>query len=269
VNRNLFLILFLSFFSTVKTQFDCIPTDIPFISGEEIIYDINYHMANTWVPAGKVRFIVKDSIYNNIACYYIEGKGKTLKNYDWFFRVRDKYASFVSKETLKPVHFIRRVREGDFSLNYDYFFEYNSKKALVKEKKQDKISEETISISDCAYDLMTSVYYARAIDFNKAKVGDSIPVDIIIDKVVYQDVNIIYEGKKVIKTQHNRKINCIHFKIDLIEGTIFKSGEKMSIFVSDDENKIPIYVEAEILVGAIKVFVNTIKNSKKPIQYLN
>ena len=78
---------------------------------------------------------------------------------------------------------------------------------------------------------------------------------------MYQDVNIIYEGKKTISTQHNRRINCIHFKIDLIEGTIFKSGEKMSIYVTDDENKIPIYVEAEILVGAIKVFVNTIKTT--------
>ena len=60
----------------------------------------------------------------------------------------------------------------------------------------------------------------------------------------------------------------LEFKIDLIEGTIFKSGEKMSIFVTDDENKIPIYVEAEILIGAIQVFVNTIKNSKTTIKYL-
>ena len=268
MNRNIFFILFLTLFSSAKTQFDCVPTNIPFVDGEEIIYDIKYNMANAWVPAGKVRFIVKDSLYKNVDCYYIEGKGKTLKNYDWFFRVRDKYASFVSKKTLKPEHFIRRVREGDFSLNYDYFFDYSANQAFVKEKKKDKISEETINISSCAYDLMTSVYYARAIDFNKAKFGDSIPIDIIIDKVVYQDVNIIYEGKKTISTQHNRRINCIHFKIDLIEGTIFKSGEKMSIYVTDDENKIPIYVEAEILVGAIKVFVNTIKNSKKTIQYL-
>ena len=268
MNKNLVLILFLSLIYTVKSQFVCTPTHIPFVGGEEIIYDINYHMANAWVPAGKVRFIVEDSIYNNVPCYYIEGKGKTLKNYDWFFRVRDKYASFVSKETLKPEYFIRRVREGDFSLNYDYTFDYPALKALVKEKKNDKTSEETIEISNCAYDLMTSVYFARAIDFNKAKVGDSIPIDIIIDKVVYEDVNIIYEGKKVITTQHNRRINCIHFKIDLIEGTIFKSGEKMSIFVTDDENKIPIYVEAEILIGAIQVFVNTIKNSKTTIKYL-
>ncbi len=269
MNSNLILILFLLFFSSVRSQFDCTPTAIPFVDGEEIIFDINYQMGNTWVPAGKVRFIVKDSIYNNTECYYIEGKGKTLKNYDWFFRVRDKYASFISKETLKPKCFIRRVREGDFSLNYDYIFDYLSKKALVTEKKKDKISEETIDISNCAYDLMTSVYFARAIDFNKAIIGDSIPIDIIIDKVVYNNVNIIYEGKKIITTQHNRKINCIHFKIDLIEGTIFKSDEKMSIFVTDDVNKIPVYVEAEILVGSIKVFVNTIKNSKSTIQYLN
>ena len=177
-------------------------------------------MANAWVPAGKVRFIVEDSIYNNVPCYYIEGKGKTLKNYDWFFRVRDKYASFVSKETLKPEYFIRRVREGDFSLNYDYTFDYPALKALVKEKKKDKTSEETIEISNCAYDLMTSVYYARAIDFNKAKVGDSIPIDIIIDKQQVPNISLAkktsskYKAKTV--NMLNKKPNAANIIVHLI-----------------------------------------------------
>tara|TARA_Y100000589_G_C27167557_1_gene635358 strand:+ start:1479 stop:2288 length:810 start_codon:yes stop_codon:yes gene_type:complete len=267
-NKLLFIILFLSSFGIYSQNF-CTPKEIPFISGEEIIYDVSYHMANTWVPAGKVRFMVKDSTFKNINCFYIEGKGKTYKNYDWFFKVRDKYASFVSKESLKPTHFVRRVREGNFSLNYDYSFDYKNKKAVVIEKKNDVDSKETINISSCAYDLMTSVYFARAIDFNKYKIGDTIAIDIVLDKKVYEGVNIIYNGKEIIKTQHNKKINCINFKIDLIEGTIFKGDEKMSVFVTDDENKVPIYIEAEILVGSIKVFVNSIKNTKTKLKFLN
>ena len=60
-------------------------SSVPFKDGEEIIYDVEYKMGKSWVSAGKARFLVKDSVFNNQSCYYVEGKGKSLKNYDWFF----------------------------------------------------------------------------------------------------------------------------------------------------------------------------------------
>jgi hypothetical protein len=41
-----------------------------------------------------------------------------------------------------------------------------------------------------------------------------------------------------------------------VEGTIFTSGEGMTVWVTDDENRIPIIVKAKILIGSVKaVFV--------------
>ena len=116
---------------------------------------------------------------------------------------------------------------------------------------------------------MSSVYFSRAIDFTQFKKNDTIPMNVILDKEIFKDLYIIYIGKKKIINQNNKEIDCIHFKVNLIEGTIFKANESMNVFVSNDENRIPIYVEAEILVGAIKYIQKVLREQKSPIKYLN
>lgn len=266
---RIFKICLLFIISDLSAQPNCNPKVFPFESGEEIIYDIEYLMGKTWVTAGKVRFKVEDSIFQDINCLYIEGKGRTLKNYDWFFKVRDKYSTFISKETSLPIHFARNVREGDFHLDYNYDFDYIKNKAYISEFKRKGNSNDTIDIIRCSFDIMSSVYYSRAINFNSYNYNDTIPLNIILDKQVFKNLNIVYKGKEVVINQNKKKINCIHFQIKLIEGTIFKANETMDVFVSDDENRVPIYVEGQIIVGAVRVFSKSIKGTKIPIKYLN
>jgi len=267
--NNLFKYLFVLLVFDLSAQTNCISNNLPFIAGEEVIYDIEYLMSKTWVSAGKVRFKVEDSIYKNQPCLYLEGKGRTLKNYDWFFKVRDKYASFISKKTLLPLHFTRRVREGDFKLDYEYDFDYDRNLAYISDFKDKEYIEDTLDIINCSFDIMSSVYFSRAINFNTYKKNDTIPLNIVLDKQVYENINIIYKGKNKITNQNKKTIDCIHFQINLIEGTIFKANETMDVFVSDDVNRIPIYVEAEILVGSIRVFSKNIKGTKVPMSYLD
>ena len=120
------------------------------------------------------------------------------------------------------MHFIRRVREGDFYLNYDYDFNYNNLTSKVYEKRRNVEKSETLAISSCSFDIISSVYFARAIPFQKLSKGDTIPLDLILDKELYNDVSIIYNGLRTIKDQQNRKIECIHFEIELIAGNHFQ-----------------------------------------------
>jgi hypothetical protein len=267
--NNLFKYLFVLLVFDLSAQSTCISNELPFIAGEEVIYDIEYLMSKTWVSAGKVRFKVEDSIYNNQPCLYLEGKGRTLKNYDWFFKVRDKYATFISKKTSLPVHFTRRVREGDFKLDYEYDFDYDRNLAYILDFKNKESKKDTLDIINCSFDIMSSVYFSRAINFGKYQKDDTIPLNIVLDKQVYENINIIYKGKNKVTNQNKKSIDCIHFQINLIEGTIFKANETMDVFVSDDANRIPIYVEAEILVGSIRVYSKIIKGTKVPMRYLD
>ena len=173
------------------------------------------------------------------------------------------------QKTLLPLHFTRRVREGDFKLDYEYDFDYDRNLAYISDFKDKEHIQDTLNIINCSFDIMSSVYFSRAINFTTYQKNDTIPLNIVLDKQVYENINIIYKGKNKITNQNKKTIDCIHFQINLIEGTIFKANETMDVFVSDDVNRIPIYVEAEILVGSIRVFSKNIKGTKVPMSYLD
>ena len=219
-------------------------------------------MGKIWVPAGKVRFTVKDSTYNNKNCFFFDGKGKSLKNYDWFFRVRDRYSSFVEKEKFEPLRFTRNVNEGSFSLYYDYLFDYKNEKAKVFEDRKDKSKYSIIDFPKCSYDVMTSVYYARTLDYSNLNINDSIPLSMMVDKEIYNSLHIKYLGRDTIQDQYGKTYSCLIISPLLIEGTIFKEGDYMRVYITDDLNRIPIYIEGEILIGSIKAYIKTIKNLK-------
>ena len=263
-------LLFLIFLGLIKIHSqDCTPKSFPFKNGEQIDYDVFYNMGKLWVPAGKVRFSVKDSLYNGSDCFYFNGKGKSLKSYDWFFKVRDIYSSVVNKNNFIPQTFTRNVNEGGFKLYYDYTFDVANEKAKVIEDKNDVSKFSIIDFPKCSYDVMTSVYYARTLDYTNLKINDTIPLSMMVDKEIYNSLFIRYLGRDVIKDQYGKKYNCIIISPLLIEGTLFKEGEFMKIYITDDLNRIPIYIEAEILIGSVKGYIKSIKNIKHPLSTTN
>jgi hypothetical protein len=114
--------------------------------------------------------------------------------------------------------------------------------------------------------VVSAVYYARNIDFNKYKVNDKIPFDMFLDDEVYH-LYIRYMGKEKLKTRYG-KFNAIKFKPLLIKGTIFEGGEKMNAWVSDDPNHLLLRVESPIAVGSIKVDMMGYKNLRYPLTSL-
>lgn len=245
------------------SQGQCTIGSVPYKGGEKLDYVIYYNYKKVWVPAGKVRFEVNDSTFNKKECFHFNGRGKTFKEYDWFFKVRDQYQSFAEKKDLKPVRFIRDVHEGPTSIYYDYTFNHTRKEAYYKKSKSAK-TWDTIKQTECAFDVMTTVYYARTIDFSKYKVNDTVPLTMVLDGQKYETY-IRYTGKGTAKTRDGKSYKVIKFKPLLIEGTIFTGGEDMEVSVTDDQNRIPLYVEARILVGTIKVYIEKMRGTKYPL----
>ena len=91
---------------------DCRLDNNAFSVGEELTYKLYYNWNFVWMSAGEVTFRVKD----NGSQYYYAINGSTYNSYDWFFKVRDKYDTYVNKETLLPEMSIRDVQEGGYRL---------------------------------------------------------------------------------------------------------------------------------------------------------
>jgi hypothetical protein len=124
----------------------------------------------------------------------------------------------------------------------------------------------TFTVPPCVQDVISAIYYARNIDFNKYNTGDKIPFAMFLDDQVY-NIYIRYMGKEEVNTKFG-KFRAIKFKPLLIKGTIFEGGEKMTVWVSDDPNHIALRVESPISVGSVIVDMINYKNLRHPLSSL-
>lgn len=229
-----------------------------FIAGEEITYSVFYSLAGIYVNAGITTFTCKLDKIDNRPVYHVVGEGRTLPSFDWIYKVRDKYESFIDTATLKPLKFIRNIQEGEFKKYENIIFNHNTKTAIS--------TEGVFQVPGCVQDVLSAIYYARNIDFNKYNPGDKIPFFMFLDNEVFE-MFIRYLGKETIKTRYGT-FNTIKFKPLLLKGTIFKGGEKMQVWVTDDENRIPVRIKSPIIVGSIKADMMSYKNLRYPLTAL-
>lgn len=232
--------------------------NVAFQNGESTTFKVFYTLAGMYIGAGEASFMVDLQKLNNQPVYHVVGDGKTYSFYDSFFKVRDRYESYIDTGSLQPYRFIRNVYEGGYKKYQTVNFDHTGNRAIT--------NEGTFNVPNCVQDVVSSIYYARNIDFNKYKAGDKIPFSMFLDNETY-NLYIRYMGKEVIKTKYG-KFRAIRFKPLLVKGTIFEGGEKMEVWVSDDGNKIPLRVESPISVGSVKVDMMSYRNLRYPLSSL-
>lgn len=240
-----------------KDEF-CTMRNKSFKAGERITYYVYYALAGIYVNAGTAIFSSSLGNLNGRPVYHLVGDGKTLTSYDWIYRVRDRYESYIDTTTLQPLRFVRNVNEGGHKKYETITFNRNTNTAIT--------NKGVYKVPDCVQDVLSAVYYARNINFNKYKPDDKIPFSMFLDDEVYH-MYIRYLGKEEVKTRYGT-FQAIKFKPLLLEGTIFSGGEKMTVWVSDDENKVPLRIESPIVVGSVKVDMMNYKNLRYPLTAL-
>jgi len=233
-----------------------------FAPGEIVTYKAYYNWGFIWINAGEVEFKVTSKKYEGHDVYHLYGYGSSYKSYDWFFKIREKYQAYIDPETQLPLWYERDVTEGNYTAFEDYKFDYTNNLIHTYVQKRNKPGvTNTLPLTPCLLDVMSAVYYFRSVDFSKYKVGDKIPIHMILDSEAY-NLHVRYLGKEEIKTRDKKTYKCIKFAIQMVEGTIFKGDEDAIIWVTDDKNKVPVIVEAQILVGSVKAILNETKGLK-------
>ncbi len=242
--KSFFCLLITGFAQGAYAQNDfCTTKNTSFTEGEKLTFKVFYNLNFVWINAGNAYFTTTSEDLNGHKVYHITGDGKTARSYEWFYKVNDRYETFVDKETMLPQRFLRDVSEGGIKIKQDVAFDHKKGKVTSAKKVYD--------IPKCTQDVLSTIYFARNIDYSKFKPGDKIPFSMFLDDKVY-NLYIKYVGKEEIKTKIGT-FKSIKIVPLLIEGTIFDGGEKMTVWVSDDPNHVPLRINSPILVGSIKV----------------
>jgi hypothetical protein len=228
-----------------------------FSPNESLTYRVYYTLAGVYIAAGEAVFHTNVEQLNGRAVYHVTGEGKTLSEY-FFFKVKDKYETYIDTATMQPLKFIRNIDEGGFKKYENVSFNKSANTTIT--------TDGVFKVPACVQDVMSAIYYARNIDFSTKKPNDTIPFSMFLDNQVYH-LYIRYMGKEVLKTRYG-KFRAVKIKPLLIKGTIFEGGEKMTVWVSDDENHVPLRVESPITVGSIKVDMMEFRNRRHPLSSL-
>jgi hypothetical protein len=252
------IILLLTVF-VLSNSFDTVEID-SYAIGEFFKLRIHYGLIN----AGYATLEVKDAKINGKKMHHVIGKGYTTGLSKMMFKVVDNYESYFNKETNKPYVFIRNINEGGYTKNQQGYFNQNNNTVLVKDYKNK--TEKTFNVPENIQDIVSSFYYLRNHPkIDKLALGESITIDMFFDDETTK-FKLKFVGKENINSKFG-KINCMVFKPLVQAGRVFKEEESLTVWVSDDDNKIPIRVKANLAVGSIKADIDQYKGLKHPINF--
>ncbi len=226
--------------------------------GEKISYRVYYDAILTGkVIAGEASLEIKADpvVISGRPSMHVVGIGRTKGVFNLFYRVNDRYETFIDQEAIAPFLFIRRVNEGGYIINQDVTF--NQFQNFARSNKA------TVQTPPYIQDIISSFYYARTIDFKNAKAGDEFPVEFLLDDTVFV-TKILYEGPEVINTVLGT-FKTHKFKPMVLTGEVFSQPYPMTVWISDDKNKVPLMVESGIIVGSVKMELINYNGLKNPV----
>lgn len=259
--RLIYCLLFISFCHLSSVFAQCQLGSLAHIAGEKLTYEVAYNWGLIWVNAGKVEFKVDTIMEEDKKAFYFDSYGESYRFYDWIYKVRDHYQGAATASGLEPIWFLRNTSEGGYMVNNRYDYNWEKGQVISRlENSKTALTIDTMDISPCTFDVLSAIYYARTFAFEDLEIGEKIPIHFIIDGEFFE-LYLRYMGREEKENRDGKSYDCIKFSVMLVEGTIFKGGEDMMVWVTADENKIPIMVEAKILVGSIKVYLLDYENT--------
>ncbi|MFD1601356.1 DUF3108 domain-containing protein [Flavobacterium artemisiae] len=230
-----------------------------FDTGEFFKFRIHYGIVN----AGYATLEIKDATINNKKVYHAVGKGYTTGMSKFFFKVEDLYESYFDKESGNPYRYVRKIDEGGYTKNQEGFFDQNENRVLVKDYKRK--SEKTIVVTENVQDIVSSFYYLRNHpNIDRLKSGESIVIDMFFDDEITK-FKLKYIGRQNITTKFG-SVNTMVFKPSVQKGRVFKEDESLTLWITDDVNKVPIRIKADLAVGSLKADLDEYKGLQSPLK---
>ncbi|MCG1035242.1 DUF3108 domain-containing protein [Polaribacter sargassicola] len=228
-----------------------------FKGGEELRYKMSY---SGFLRAGTAVLKIEEKEYQGKKVFHTIGTGWTSGMIKWFFEVDDRYESYFDKDTIKPYLFKRKIDEGGYKKHRITSFNYQSNNAYIQDFTNQK--DTTVSFLD-VQDMLSSFYYLRNEDVENMKKGDEIAIDMFMDSEIYP-FKLRFLGREVIRTKFG-KIKTLIFRPFVQSGRVFKAEESVTLWITDDKNKVPVKIKADLAVGSLRAELESYKGLVGPL----
>lgn len=257
-------------------QTSCIPVksvdekSLAFGHGEKMSFILDYNWGTVTSDVAYATVSIDSLTYNGQKAFKCTLDGRTTRIYDLFFKVREDFQSWFTRDGLKPLKFYRHSIEGSYESRNSYIYNWDAAEPVISaELYTSRVGASTkeIPLTPCTFDLPALFYFARNMNFDVIEPGKKYPMTFAIDDEVYNVYFILY-GPETIKVKGLGTVKTIKFAAKLLEGEVFKGDADMMIWVSDDQNRLPVYFEAPLLVGMARGRMSACTGLKYPFTAL-
>ena len=224
------------------------------IPGEQLSYKIRYG----FIVGGYVNFITLEEYLNGDLMYNTKVEAKTTGFIDQLYKLHDIYESYYDKNSGLPELAIRNISEGKYRFYDEVSYNHDDKSAYSQNK------DTVVRLEKETFDVVSAIYFLRNMDWKQLEYDDVIEITVLFEDKPFP-MFVVYKGREQISFGSS-KYDCHKFAPVIDPGKIFQKKENMIIWFSDDENKIPVSIRFNLLIGAFRLELNTYENLANPFE---
>lgn len=248
------LLLILFYSSAIFAQELPLKKEPTFQEGEILNYKLKYGFLTA--AEATIKVLETDLKFDNKPTYRLNVDSRTSGTFDIFYKIRDRYDSYVDKADLTPYFYQENIREASYRREDKARFYQDAKKVTSNRGNFTTPTTQT-------FDLVSAYYFSRSLDITKLKIGDTFKLNYFLGEEIAQ-LQIEYIGKEQIKTKLG-SLRCLKFSPSIQPGRIFKKDSRLYLWITDDGNRVPVKAEVEIIVGSVTLEIQSAQGLKYPL----
>jgi hypothetical protein len=233
--------------------------------GEVIRYTVHYGLINggeATVETGNTLERVNDR-----PCYKATVSGRTTGSFDYFLRIRDQWRAYIDTTSILPIRSQRDIAEKNYRKKETVEFDHINDVVEVRDHNKDNPKRSTVKIANNSLDLVSGFYYLRTLHFDRMKVGEVIKMPAFLDGENFM-LDVIFKGRETVETKAGT-VRTFKLVPRMPNNKMFRGENSISVYFSDDRNKIPVLFQAEMFVGTVKVDMVKYQGLKSRLNMVN
>lgn len=237
-------------------------TQTAFGLGERLEFEINYG----FLTAGTAVMEIAPNyqVVNGRNCYDISLSISSASSFEWVYKIQDKYKCYLDADGLFPWKFEQIIREGDYSKDFTAIFDHDSLKVRTTNiTKGERKPDAEYVIPKYALDVISAFYYARTMNIGTMSTGSEISMQSFYNDATY-DLNIKILQKEDVDVPAG-DFRAIVVQPNVKEGALIKKAENIAVWISNDDRKIPLKIQLDVIIGSVKVELSSYKNLAGPL----
>lgn len=238
-----------------------------FNAGEELDYDLYFKYGILFMKAGDSSLKTIEEFYDGKdalkVSLFAESSGTARK----LFTLTDTLTGYMTKK-LEPLAFVKGAFEGDDLTQewIDYKYKNDGIDVHTKRIKNGNLKyDKTLVATNCIYDMISVVYYARTLDYSSMKIGASSVVEFMSGHNKLK-MSIVYNGTEKMKMNDGKKYDCIKLTLNIQDDAFENEKEAMKVFMTNDNNRLPIRLDSKLKIGSTRAILKGYKGNKYPVK---